>query len=394
MRRLSLLAVVMLTACTSAASTNSDSTTAATPTTPASTTTTAGTTSSTISPMTTDSSTIPIGETVLRYEEVANPSFPVQMTARPGDEPAYLITKDGRVWLFDGEGVSPEPVLDISAEVRDSGEQGLLSIALHPTDPTRLFLHYSDRSGNTVVSEFEMTDQGTADPGSEKVLFQANQPASNHNGGMLLFMPDGRLLLGLGDGGGAGDRFGNGQSDDTFLGGLVALDPDGGGDPVRYAKGLRNPWRFWIDDGRLYIADVGQNQYEEVSVVGLEPGLNFGWPITEGLHCYRDPSGCDTDGLVEPVIEIEHGDAGTCSITGGIVYRGASMPQLSGQYFYSDYCGGYLRSALLEPGQDIDLHDWTPQVGIPGSVTGFGIDGAGEMYVMTTGALLKVIPAG
>lgn len=316
------------------------------------------------------------------------------MTARPGDDFSYLITKDGRVWLFDGESVSSDPVLDISSEVRDSGEQGLLSIALHPTDATRLFLHYSDRSGNTVVSEFEMMDPTKADPGSENVLFRASQPAANHNGGMLLFMPDGRLLLGLGDGGGAGDRFGNGQSDDTFLGGLVALDPDGATDPMRFAKGLRNPWRFWIDEGRLYIADVGQNKYEEVSVVGLEPGLNFGWPITEGMHCYRDPNGCDTDGLVEPVIEIEHGDAGTCSITGGVVYRGAGIPQLDGQYFFSDYCGGYLRSFAYRVGERVEYVDWTDQVGSAGSVTGFGVDGAGEIYVTTTKGLYRLAAAG
>lgn len=398
MRRLIFLAAaVVLAACTgSTARTTVPSTVAGTSTTKPSTTSTSSTsaTESTNAGPTTTSTTIALDQTVLAYRELGGPPFPVQMTARPGADLSYLITKDGRVWAFDGEIVSEEPVLDLSSEVRDSGEQGLLSIALHPTDEGLLYLHYSDNSGNTVVSEFEMTDPVTADPASERVLFQARQPAANHNGGMISFMPDGRLLLGLGDGGGAGDRFGSGQSDETFLGGLVALDPEGGSDPMRYAKGLRNPWRFWIDEGMLFVADVGQGSYEEVSVVPLGPGLNFGWPITEGNHCYRQPSGCDKTGLVEPVIEIEHGDAGTCSITGGIVYRGSQIPQLSGQYFYSDYCGGYLRSFYEGPGQGVDPVDWTGQVGLIGSVTGFGIDGEGEMYVTTTDGLYEVVSAG
>jgi glucose/arabinose dehydrogenase len=230
-----------------------------------------------------------------------------------------------------------------------------------------------------------------ADPESERVLLRLDQPAGNHNGGTIMFGPDGLLYLGLGDGGAANDRFGNGQNQDTLLGGLVTLAVDGEPSPTLFDYGLRNPWRFWFDEGLAYIADVGQGMYEEVSVAPIEPGLNFGWPITEGLHCFDPPSDCDTSGITLPEIEVVHGDAGTCSITGGIVYRGPSIPEIQGEYFYSDYCGGYLRSFHLEEGTAV-VTDWTDQVGSAGAIVGFGIDGAGEMYVATTERLLKVVP--
>jgi hypothetical protein len=347
----------------------------------------------TTAPQTTTTSTIGLDATVLAYRPVAEMDFPVQMTARPGDPLAYVITKDGRVWAYDGSAIGETPVLDISGQVTNSGEQGLLSIALHPSDP-RLYLHYSDNSGDTTVSEFALTTPTEADPASERVLLDVDQPAGNHNGGMIQFTPDGTLLLGLGDGGGADDQFGNGQNPDTLLGGLVEMSVDGEPSPLKFATGLRNPWRFWIDEGLIVIADVGQDEFEEINVQTLAPDLNYGWPITEGFHCFNVAAGsCDTDGLVEPVLEVEHGDAGTCSITGGIVYRGPAMPQLHGHYFYSDYCGGWLRSFLIGDGVSEET-DWTEQVGVPGLVTGFGIDGQGEMYLTTDGALLQVIPAG
>jgi glucose/arabinose dehydrogenase len=400
MRRISfLLIAVALAACTngSVGTTISVSTTTGQPTstttsTPVTTSAPGSTTTTALSSTTT--STTALSDTALAYEPIADMAFPVQVTARPGDPDSYVITKDGRVWLLQDGVVSDRPVLDISDNVTNSGERGLLSIALHPTDPTRLFLHYSDRNGDTVVSEFGMTAPDTADPTTERILFQVDQPASNHNGGLLLFMADGRLLLGLGDGGGSGDRYRNAQNQDTFLGGLTAISVDGDPKPELFAYGLRNPWRYWIDGETLFVADVGQDAHEEIDVTPLEAGLNFGWPITEGLHCYRPSTGCDAGGQVSPVLEIEHGDAGTCSITGGIVYRGSVMPQLDGQYFFSDYCGGYLRSFAYREGEDVSVIDWTDRVGVPGQVTGFGVDGSGEMYVTTTSQLLKVMPAG
>ncbi|HVR77914.1 MAG TPA: PQQ-dependent sugar dehydrogenase [Acidimicrobiia bacterium] len=398
MRRISIIVIGLLAACSSepglqptssagpsltTASTSSVTTTSTTV--PATSTATTLPTSSTLSP----------DETVLGYEVIADLSFPVQTTARPGDPHSYVITKEGQVWILDGVAVLEDPVLDIRDRVLDRGEQGLLSMALHPEDESRFYLHYSDNNGDTVVSEFVLTSPGQADPASERVLLQVDQPAGNHNGGMLQFTVDGALLLGLGDGGGSGDRYGNGQNPDTLLAGLVVIDVDGAEpNPTKYAMGLRNPWRFWIDENAIYIADVGQNAYEEISVSEpLEPGHNYGWPIFEGLNCFSSPD-CDGAGLVAPVLEVEHGDAGTCSITGGVVYRGPAMPQLHGHFFYSDYCGGYLRSLLHVDGEATALRDWTEQVGVPGSVTGFGVDGAGEMYLTTTEQLLKVVPTG
>lgn len=326
----------------------------------------------------------------LAYQAVGSFPYPVQLVSLPGSDISYVVSKDGTVWgLEDGE-VHTEPVLDISAQVRNGGEQGLLSAVIHPDDPMRLFVHYSDRNGDTVVAEYAMAQPLSADPESENVLLQVRQPASNHNGGMIQFMPDGGLLVALGDGGGSNDRFGNGQNTGTLLGGLVRVDVDTG-EATLYDHGLRNPWRFWIEDPTIYIADVGQNAFEEINAVPLEAGLNFGWPITEGLHCFSPSSGCDTAGITLPVVEVEHGDAGTCSITGGVLYSGSLIPEVAGHYFYSDYCGGYLRSFRFDGQAAVDQVDWTDQVGVPGRVTGFGLDGSGEMYVTTESELFKVV---
>ncbi len=351
----------------------------ATTTAPAITSTTVATTTTTVAPLQS-----------LAYEEVAVADFPVQITARPGDEISYVATKDGRVWAYDGSALSENPVLDISENVLDRGEQGLLSIVLHPDETTRFFAHYSANDGDTVVSEFSLVSPTEVDPVSEEVLLRLDQPARNHNGGMIQ-IHEGVLYVGLGDGGGANDRFGNGQDTGTLLGGLVRISLDGAPEPDLWQYGLRNPWRFWIEDDLIYIADVGQNSFEEVNVAELAEGLNYGWPITEAGHCFSPSSGCDTAGLTLPVVEVAHGDAGTCSITGGIVYRGASIPEVHGHYFYSDYCGGYLRSFVFEDGEAVQPTDWTEEVGVAGQVTGFGVDGEGEMYLTTTDRVLKVV---
>jgi glucose/arabinose dehydrogenase len=304
-----------------------------------------------------------------------------------------VATKAGRIYLLEEQQrLRENPILDISDQVRNQGEQGLLSIAVFE-DPSRVFVHYSASDGDTVVSEFTWDGSALVD---EHVWLRLDQPARNHNGGMLQFGPDGGLYLGLGDGGGSGDRFGNGQNQDTLLGGLVRIDVhDETAEPQLFQYGLRNPWRFWIDqvgDPMIYIADVGQNSFEEVSVAPFQADINYGWPITEGLHCFRPSSGCDTAGLTLPVIEVAHGDAGTCSITGGMVYRGLEIPEINGHFFYSDYCGGYLRSFRYEDGEVVDGTDWTEQVGVPGQVASFGVDTWGEMYVLTTDRILRVVP--
>jgi len=314
--------------------------------------------------------------------------FPIQMVPwTPGFE--MVATKDGQVFLYDGEQLSSTPVLDIGDQVHNEGERGLLSIAVHPDDTNRVFLHYSANGGDTVVSEFTWENEALID---EQVLLTQGQPAGNHNGGMLQFGPEGVLYLGLGDGGGANDTFGNGQNPDTLLGSLVRIDVDGGSEPAVWQYGLRNPWRFWIDGDLVYIADVGQNAFEEVNVSDLAEGVNYGWPITEALHCFSPSSGCDTGGLTLPVIEVSHGDAGTCSITGGLVYRGSAIPEVDGHFFYSDYCGGYLRSFVYQDGEVVEETDWTDEVGVAGNVPSFGVDGSGELYVFTTDRILKLVP--
>jgi len=389
MRRLLVCAMLIISGCTGTQGAASTIAGADTSTTSSSTTTVPVSTTTTTAPVTTTTTLKPLQS--LAYREVAVIPFPVQLTARPGDETAYLITKGGEVWaLIEGQ-LLDQPVLDISDRVRSQGERGLLSMALHPTDPGRFYLHYSDLLGDTVVSEFEFVSPVQADPASERMLLQVAQPAANHNGGMLQFTPDGHLLLGLGDGGGADDRFGNGQNPDTLLAGLVEMSVDGDPSPTKYATGLRNPWRFWIDDGLIYIGDVGQDTFEEVDVAPLGPGLNYGWSIAEGLHCFQAAS-CDTSGQVIPVIEIEHGDGGACSITGGVVYRGGLIPELEGVYLYSDYCGGFLRSFRYEGGRAVDQTDWTDQVGARGEVNSFGVDGGGEIYVTTSAGLFAVAP--
>ena len=330
----------------------------------------------------------------LRFIEVAKGAKnPIFLTATPGASHSYLAEQGGRVLYVHNDEITDAPVLDITEKVTFRGEQGLLGIALHPTQPTRLFVHYTNKQGHTVLSEFSLSDNGrTADPDSERIIFFVQQPATNHNGGMIQFGPDSYLYLGLGDGGRAGDYYGHGQRPDTPLAALVRIDPDQVTSEVWW-YGLRNPWRFWIDEptGLTYIADVGQDAYEEINVAALtDPNLNFGWPITEGLHCYEPRQGCDSEGLTLPVLEIAHDDGGTCSVTGGIVYRGPGMPGLWGHYFYSDYCGGYLRSFRWDGTLAMDLREWAPDLG---RVVSFGTDGSGEMYILTTDAVYRIEPA-
>lgn len=393
MRRVAIVIAVLLVA---TACTGDDQELAPTPPieTEPTTTTSPPATSATTAPATTTSTIPPTTTTTLApleslaYEEIASLDFPIQVV--PWEGASLVATKEGQVRvLTDGE-LGESPILDISDQVRNDGEQGFLSLAVHPEDSARVFVHYSDNNGDTVVSEFSWDGESLVD---EETILTHGQPARNHNGGMLLFGPDGALYLGLGDGGGANDRFGNGQNPDTLLAGLIRIDVgDQAGDPVKWQSGLRNPWRFWFDHDLVYIADVGQNAFEEVNVASLEEGVNYGWPITEGLHCFSPSSGCDTSGLTLPVVEVGHGDAGTCSITGGVVYRGSAIPEIAGQFFYSDYCGGFLRSFSYEGGEVADETDWTDQVGVPGGIVSFGVDETAEMYVLTTDRILKVVP--
>jgi glucose/arabinose dehydrogenase len=357
----------------------------------------------------------PEGTEPVALEEVAlGLIFPLYLTAPDGDPRLFIVEKGGTIRIVENGALLPNPFLDISGQVSTGSEQGLLGLAFHPQYATngRFVVHYTDAAGDTRVSGFRVSgDPDVADAASEVSILDADQPFPNHNGGQVLFGPDGHLYIMLGDGGSADDPEGRGQSLVDLLGSILRIDPlDGGGytvpsdnpfvstagaRPEIWSYGLRNPWRIAFDPASddLYIADVGQGRWEEVNVStsadGGGRGLNFGWNIMEGPECFRD-SPCDQDGLELPVLSYGHGDG--CSITGGFVYRGAAIPALQGHYFYSDYCQGWVRSFRFENGSAVDQFQW-PTLAPGGNVPSFGRDAAGELYVMSSGGVVfKIVP--
>ncbi len=333
-------------------------------------------------------------------------------SAGDGSGRLFVVEKAGTIRIVQDGAVLPAPFLDITGRVRSSGsEQGLLGLAFHPDFAQNgfFFVNYSDRQGNTVVARFSVSsDPNRADPASEARVLWVEQPAGNHNGGHLAFGPDGYLYIGLGDGGGGGDTYGHGQNTRTLLGAMLRVDvgelpytipPDnpfvGNPDVLDeiWAYGLRNPWRYAFDreTGDLYIADVGQNAYEEVSFqpANSAGGENYGWPIMEGLHCYPETQSCDSTGLVLPVAEYAHG-AGECSVTGGNVYRGQVFPALRGAYFYGDYCSGRMWGLARGPDGAWQSAALLQQ---PVAIAGFGEDDAGEVYVadMRNGVIYRLV---
>jgi len=271
--------------------------------------------------------------------------------------------------------------------------------------------------GATVVARYHADPTAdAADPSSEHVLFTVAQPFANHNGGLDLIGPDGALWVGMGDGGGAGDPGNRAQDDGTLLGKRLRVDL-ASETPTVFAKGLRNPWRFSFDraTGDLYIADVGQGDYEEVDVqtAPLASGRNYGWHIMEGDHCFDPQTGCDQTGLTLPVLEYCHDDTVAndcgdhprgCSITGGFVYRGCALRDLRGRYFYADYCAAFIRSfAGVAGGAAQDVRDHTAELAPDGGrridkVSSFGEDARGELYVVdygtgpANGEVYRIVP--
>ncbi len=315
-------------------------------------------------------------------------------SAYDGSGRLFIVEKYGAIRLVKDSILSPQPFLDISDRVDDgSNEMGLLGLAFHPAFEQNgyFYVNYTGEGGHTRISRFTANGD-TADPNSEKVLMVIEQPYPNHNGGMVAFGPDGYLYLGLGDGGLAGDPQKNGQNTQSLLGKILRIDVNNGdpyvipadnpfGNEV-WAYGLRNPWRFSFDrlTGDLYIGDVGQNQYEEISFLaaGSPGGANFGWSVMEGGHGY---DGILQDGMLLPAAEYSH-DFG-CSVTGGYVYRG-SMPEWNGVYLYGDYCTGYVWGLILVDGQ------WQSKILFETDlrITSFGEDEAGELYLVSdTGAV-------
>ncbi len=328
---------------------------------------------------------------------------PVYLTSGPaGSGVLYVIEQPGRIRLIENNRLLKAVFLDIEDRVGSSGnEQGLLGMAFAPDfrQLPRVFVNYTDKSGNTIVSSFAVTADGrSADVKSEQIVIEIKQPYANHNGGQIKFGPDNMLYIGTGDGGSAGDPQEHGQNVESLLGKMLRIDvrasdastpyliPDDNpvfGDGSRreiWSVGLRNPWRFSFDraTGDLYIADVGQNAIEEVNFQPAgRKGDNYGWKLREGTRRY---SGERQTSFIEPVAEYEHGPDG-CSITGGYVYRGAAVPALAGAYVYGDFCSGKIWALTREGGRwrNRELMD----TGY--SITSFGEDAAGELYLLDRG---------
>lgn len=281
---------------------------------------------------------------------------PVQVVPLPDGDGVLVAEQRGAVRLIRGGAVQTDPVLDVSGSTKSGGEQGLLSIALHPDFPTdpRVYVHRSDARGDTLVEEYRFTDDRIG-PAPTRKLLSVRQPHTNHNGGSLAFGADGLLYLGLGDGGAANDPDGNAQNLDSRLGKLLRLEIDRpGADWEIAAYGLRNPWRAAFDPatGDLWIGDVGQGRFEEVDVFPRDAGLiNFGWDAFEGRE--RVSPGlagriAGTGAVTEPVAVYSHDEG--CSITGGVVVRDDRLASLKGRYVFGDYCSGAIWSIPAGPG--------------------------------------------
>ena len=342
-------------------------------------------------------------------------SQPLYVTAPPGDTARlFVVLQTGQMRIIRHDTLLPAPFLDVTALVSCCGEQGLLSMAFHPNYAQNgfFFIDYTDVNGDTRVARYRVSaNPDSADGASATAILSQAQPFANHNGGLLLFGPDGCLYVGLGDGGSGGDPQGNGQNLGTLLGKILRIDVNGslpyaipagnpfagtaGARPEIWAYGLRNPWRFAFDrqTGDLYIADVGQNLHEEVDFqpAASRGGENYGWNVMEGLFCYN-ASTCTQTGLTLPVLDYAH-DQG-CAIVGGYVYRGTRLRILAGSYLYSDNCTGFVRSLRVANGQVTEQHDWSILLQAGQGVTSFGEDARGELYITTgSGSVYRIVPA-
>ncbi|MEV5016582.1 PQQ-dependent sugar dehydrogenase [Streptomyces sp. NPDC053780] len=336
--------------------------------------------------------------------EVARATNPTAGAAGPGDT-VWIAERAGTVRVLNDSGLG-EPVLDISDETTTDGERGLLGVTFDK-DFAHFYISYTDLQGTSTIDEFAVQD-GAIQEDTRRTVLTQQQPESNHNGGDITFGPDGYLYIAFGDGGGGGDPDGNGQKLDTLLGKLLRIDPQGGtpyavpkdnpfvGDPNArgeiWSYGLRNPWRFSFDagSGDLLIADVGQSAWEEIDWAPADSkgGENYGWAQMEGTHPFR--GGTEPANHVPPIHEYDRNGLG-CSVTGGYVYRGQAIADLEGQYVYSDYCDGTLRSLEIDNGKVTAEHD----LGVNGGeVVSFAQDTDGELYALAIGGTVwRVDPA-
>ena len=346
----------------------------------------------------------------------------VQVTfSSPEDPRLFIVYKSGKILIMENGVLLPSPFIDLTPLMSAGSEQGLLGLAFDPDYANNgfFFVDYTGQTpdgtgsfGDTRIAAYQRDpgDPNHADASSHSLLMSISQPESNHNGGQLLFGVDGYLYIGTGDGGGAGDNhgsIGNGQDLQTLLGKILRIQVDGFNpysippdNPFSgtanaleeiWALGLRNPWRFSMDDltGDLFIADVGQNLWEELNYqpTASNGGENYGWRLKEGLNCYNPSSGCDPGGLTDPILVYAHGGSPfRCSITGGFVYRGQAIAGLNGFYIYGDYCSGQFWT-LIKRGsvwENQDLTVFEDGIQLLENITAFGKDSAGELYICTS----------
>ena len=342
--------------------------------------------------------------------ESFGPSFnsPVEIK-NAGDERLFVVEKSGKIKILNQNGsVNSTPFLDIEDRVStNANERGLLGLAFHPNYPENpfFFVNYTNNSGATTISKFSVSANQDIANDSETILLEINQPYANHNGGCINFGPDGNLYIGMGDGGSGGDPQNFSQNTESLLGKMLRINVNSGaysipennpyGDEI-WSVGLRNPWKFSFDslNGDLWIADVGQNEFEEINMVQNNPAnINYGWRCYEGNEPYN-LSGCPDEGLTFPVSTYSHYSSGDfkCSITGGYVYRGNQISGLNGVYFFADYCSGEI--GLLSKNEN---DEWDMSLAFPninGSWVSFGEDINGELYIASiNGGIYKIIDA-
>jgi glucose/arabinose dehydrogenase len=339
---------------------------------------------------------------------------PLDLERPPNDNRFFVVEQQGIIRVIENGAVKPANFLDIRILTNfDGNEQGLLGLAFHPNYGTnRLFyVNYTSSAGgrHSVIAEFQTMagDPNQADPNSQRILLNVSQPvADNHKGGQLAFGPDNLLYIGLGDGGGSGDTGNNGQNLFVMLGKILrigvdppfspglqyAIPPDnpfigGTGLAEIWAYGLRNPWRFSFERGgtRLFAADVGQDNWEEVDLI--TKGGNFGWRVMEGNHCFNPSNGCDMSNKILPIVEYSHSEG--IAVIGGYVYKGSAISSLANTYIYGDLTGKIWRLA------ESPANVWTPTqlLDTGRTISSFGQDANGEIYVVDlTGSVLKIVP--
>jgi glucose/arabinose dehydrogenase len=341
----------------------------------------------------------------------------VFLASPPGDQTRlFVVEQGGTIKILDRATGNVLSTFLTGTGITSGGERGLLGLAFDPNYNAngRFYVNYTDANAAITIARFVVSasNPNIADPNSRVILVSIPHPTfTNHNGGMLAFGPDGCLYAAVGDGGGSGDPSNNAQNLASRLGKVLRIDPTtpgtactsgtvnpfvlSGDDPLVWSYGLRNPWRFSFDGADLYIGDVGQNAREEINVSQgptAGRGLNYGWRLMEGPLCFNPTTNCNSGGLALPVLDYPHtNNPCAASVTGGYVYRGTAIPVIQGTYFYADFCAGFVRSFRFNNGSALEQTEWPLLTA--SSITSFGQDGLGELYILTRGGTVsRIVP--